>query len=42
MQDNVALEIAKRLVASGGDLKLSPLERIFVYLPFEHSESEYV
>jgi uncharacterized protein (DUF924 family) len=37
--DPLALEAAKRLVASGWDRELLPVERMFAYLPFEHSES---
>jgi uncharacterized protein (DUF924 family) len=36
--DARALAIAKRLVDSGLDLALTPIERWFVYMPFEHSE----
>lgn len=36
--DAKALVVAKRLVADGRDRQLAPLERWFVYLPFEHSE----
>ncbi len=36
--DPLALESAKRVVASGWDTQLSPVERMFVYLPYEHSE----
>jgi uncharacterized protein (DUF924 family) len=37
--DARALALARRLVAEGRDARLSPLERVFVYLPFEHAES---
>jgi uncharacterized protein (DUF924 family) len=37
--DPRALALARRLVAEGRDARLAPLERVFVYLPFEHSES---
>lgn len=37
--DPVALTSARRVVASGWDPRMLPVERIFVYLPFEHSES---
>jgi uncharacterized protein (DUF924 family) len=37
--DGAALSIARDMVAAGWDLQLTPLERGFVYLPFEHSES---
>ena len=36
--DAAALALAKRLVADRRDRQLTPLERWFVYLPFEHSE----
>ena len=37
--DALARTVANTLVSSGGDAALEPLERVFVYLPFEHSES---
>jgi len=37
--DPRALATARDLVATGRDRALAPLERVFVYLPFEHSES---
>jgi uncharacterized protein (DUF924 family) len=37
--DAQALAVAKSLVARGKDRTLSPIERWFVYLPFEHAES---
>ncbi|MSP02433.1 MAG: DUF924 domain-containing protein [Acetobacteraceae bacterium] len=37
--DSHAREIARAMVASGSDLVLTPFERMFVYLPFEHAES---
>lgn len=36
--DPQALALAKRMVARGFDKVLDPVMRIFVYLPFEHSE----
>lgn len=36
--DVLALNAARQLVASGGHLALSPWERSFVYMPFEHAE----
>lgn len=36
--DDAALSIARHIVASGWDSPFTPLERQFVYLPFEHSE----
>jgi uncharacterized protein (DUF924 family) len=38
-QDARALEVAKHLVAQGVDRSMPSVERWFVYLPFEHSES---
>jgi uncharacterized protein (DUF924 family) len=37
--DALALEAAKHLLAKGWDRDLLPAERVFAYLPFEHSES---
>jgi uncharacterized protein (DUF924 family) len=37
--DARALALAHDLVAAGDDLVLSPLERWFAYLPFQHSEN---
>ena len=37
--DAQALSVATTLVASGRDKNLSPFQRWFAYLPFEHSES---
>jgi uncharacterized protein (DUF924 family) len=37
--DDQALRWARELVAQGGDAALPPVQRAFVYLPFEHSES---
>lgn len=37
--DRLALEAAKHLVDRGWDRELLPVERVFAYLPFEHSES---
>jgi uncharacterized protein (DUF924 family) len=36
--DGRALALAKQLVASGADRDLLPEQRLFAYLPFEHSE----
>ncbi len=36
--DGTALGVARRMVEKGFDRHLSPIERCFVYLPFEHSE----
>ena len=37
--DDLARQAARTLLARGWDLELSPSERMFAYLPFEHSES---
>jgi uncharacterized protein (DUF924 family) len=37
--DERALALARRLVESGADRRLSPVQRSFAYLPFEHAES---
>lgn len=37
--DARALALAKCVVTEGRDARLRPVERAFVYLPFEHSES---
>lgn len=37
--DALALAAAAALVDSGGERTLTPLQRCFVYLPFEHAES---
>ena len=36
--DALALAAAQAMVARGDDLALPPLQRVFVYLPFEHAE----
>jgi uncharacterized protein (DUF924 family) len=36
--DALALAAAQKLVESGADRGLAPLQRLFVYLPFEHAE----
>lgn len=37
--DAKALKIAKAVIARGGDAELTTNERLFVYLPYEHSEA---
>jgi uncharacterized protein (DUF924 family) len=37
--DSKALSLAQHAVEQGFDQELHPLQRIFLYLPFEHSES---
>ena len=36
--DALALATARAMVARGEDVELSTLQRVFVYLPFEHAE----
>ncbi|MEO1193843.1 MAG: DUF924 family protein [Pseudomonadota bacterium] len=36
--DPAAVALARRMVQRGWDLRLAPDQRVFVYLPFEHSE----
>lgn len=40
--DALALAAARGLVERGADRALTPLQRIFVYLPFEHAEDAYM
>ncbi|HEX8786848.1 MAG TPA: DUF924 family protein, partial [Telluria sp.] len=40
--DALALAAARSLVERGADRALTPLQRIFVYLPFEHAEDAYM
>lgn len=37
-QDAQACAVARAMIDRGDDRKLEPIERVFVYLPFEHSE----
>jgi uncharacterized protein (DUF924 family) len=37
--DNHALDVARGMIANGFDTVLTPVQRMFVYLPFEHSEA---
>ena len=37
-QDERALAFAKMALARGNDARIGPIERLFLYLPFEHSE----
>jgi uncharacterized protein (DUF924 family) len=37
--DPLAREIARATIAAGFDAQLTPIERMFVYLPFEHAET---
>jgi uncharacterized protein (DUF924 family) len=38
--DQIALDIATESVENGFDQKLQPIQRLFMYLPFEHSEKK--
>jgi uncharacterized protein (DUF924 family) len=38
--DQAALDLAKRAIAEGVDLQLTPAQRSFVYMPFQHSEDK--
>lgn len=38
-QDEKALQVANQGLKSGADRLLRPIERVFFYLPFEHSEA---
>ena len=40
--DPLALALAQEAIAAGADKKLSNNERLFMYLPFEHSESKKI
>ncbi len=37
--DPLALAAARAMVAAGQDRQLAPVQRVFVYLPFEHAET---
>jgi uncharacterized protein (DUF924 family) len=37
--DHIALQLCKKALEQGVDQLLRPIERVFVYLPLEHSES---
>lgn len=41
-QDAIALVLAQEAVHVGDDLKISPNDRSFIYLPFMHSESRLI
>jgi uncharacterized protein (DUF924 family) len=36
--DPLALELAREAVEDGTDARLQPIERVFLYMPFEHAE----
>ncbi|MGO4478790.1 DUF924 family protein [Massilia sp. 2TAF26] len=40
--DTLALACARQLVDSGAHKELPPLQRAFVYMPFEHAEDAYM
>jgi uncharacterized protein (DUF924 family) len=37
--DQAALELAKRAISEGTDMRLAPERRAFIYLPFQHAET---
>ena len=37
--DGMAVSAAERLIATGGEQTLTPIHRVFLLVPFEHSES---
>jgi uncharacterized protein (DUF924 family) len=37
--DEAALALAKQAISDGADAKLPPMQRAFIYLPFQHSEA---
>lgn len=41
-QDAMALILAQEAIAAGADQALSQIERVFLYLPFMHSESKRI
>jgi uncharacterized protein (DUF924 family) len=41
-QDALALVLAQEAIAAGADRALSQIERVFLYLPFMHSESKLI
>ncbi len=40
--DTMALALAQEAVAAEADLALSPEERVFLYMPYMHSESKLI
>ena len=40
--DPLALALAQEAIAAGDDLKLAADERVFVYMPYMHSESRLI
>jgi uncharacterized protein (DUF924 family) len=41
-QDALALVLAQEAIAAGAHNAVSPIERVFLYLPFMHSESKLI
>jgi uncharacterized protein (DUF924 family) len=39
-QDHLALNLAKAMIHANEDKDLEPIQRVFVYMPLEHSEDE--
>ena len=40
--DSLALALAQEAVATGADLELTPQQRVFLYMPYMHSESSAI
>ncbi len=40
--DSIALQLALEALTNGYDKELRPIERVFVYLPLEHSEDKHI
>lgn len=41
-QDDMALTLAQEAVRSGADRELTPQQRVFLYMPYMHSESDAI
>lgn len=41
-QDPIALVLAQEAIAANANRALSPVERVFLFLPFMHSESKFI
>jgi uncharacterized protein (DUF924 family) len=41
-QDALALALAQETIHTGDDQKISPAQRVFLYMPFMHSESKLI
>jgi uncharacterized protein (DUF924 family) len=40
--DDLALAVAEQAIAAGWDAQLSPAQRVFLYMPFQHAEDRAV